>query len=70
MIKGKRNRKIVQLLRKDVGLEGKYLLVMRDSYCPEIRALCVPKGAPRSVEETLIERRLQVTPNYGIVGAI
>ncbi len=25
-------------LRKDVGLEGKYLLVMRDALCPEIRA--------------------------------
>lgn len=24
-------------LRKDVGLEGKYLLVMRDALCPEIR---------------------------------
>jgi 5'-methylthioadenosine phosphorylase len=29
---------IDQSLRKDVGLEGKYLLVMRDALCPEIRA--------------------------------
>jgi len=25
-------------LRKDVGLEGKYLLVMRDALCPEVRS--------------------------------
>ncbi|SHI56119.1 MTAP family purine nucleoside phosphorylase [Propionispora hippei] len=25
-------------LRKDVGLEGRYLLIMRDSLCPEIRS--------------------------------
>lgn len=30
---------IDQSLRKDVGLEGKYLLVMRDALCPEIRSV-------------------------------
>ncbi|BBB92313.1 MAG TPA: MTAP family purine nucleoside phosphorylase [Methylomusa anaerophila] len=28
-------------LRKDVGLEGKYLLVMREALCPEIRSVLI-----------------------------
>ncbi|EAX46899.1 purine phosphorylase, family 2 [Thermosinus carboxydivorans Nor1] len=34
-------------LRKDVGLEGKYLLVMRDALCPEIRSALVAAARER-----------------------
>ncbi|QGT99314.1 Menaquinone via futalosine steps 3 and 5, possible alternative [Candidatus Syntrophocurvum alkaliphilum] len=46
-------------IRKDVGLEDKYLLVMRDALCPETRDL-IYKNANEVWEEKVFDRSIYV----------